>query len=370
MSQLDLVLKNEERVLFNLRALYQRYGYAQYKMSKFEEYDLYVRNKDFLVSDHMITFTDTNGKLMALKPDVTLSIIKNTQDVSDAVEKVYYNENVYRVSRGDHTYREMRQAGLECIGGVDRYCINEVVSLAGRSLAEISDDYVLDISHLGVVSALMEELGLSAQAEQELVGFMGEKNLHSIAALCERESVDADKAQKLARLVSAYGRPEAVLSELIPLFEGTAKEALLELASVCKALKDEHIRIDFSLINDMNYYNGIVFRGFVNGIPSGVLSGGQYDRLMRRMGRRACAIGFAVYLDEVERLFDSGSAYDVDCILLYGEGDDIQKIQQLVSKYAGEGKSIMAQKSLPEKIRYRELLRLTERGVEVIENNA
>ena len=103
MSQLDLVLKNEERVLFNLRALYQRYGYAQYKMSKFEEYDLYVRNKDFLVSDHMITFTDTNGKLMALKPDVTLSIIKNTQDVSDAVEKVYYNENVYRVSRGDHT---------------------------------------------------------------------------------------------------------------------------------------------------------------------------------------------------------------------------------------------------------------------------
>ena len=93
------VLKNDEKAVFQLRSLYRKYGYSQYKMSKFEEYDLYVRNKNFLVSDNIITFTDTDGKLMALKPDVTLSIIKNTKDESDSVQKVYYNENVYRVSR-------------------------------------------------------------------------------------------------------------------------------------------------------------------------------------------------------------------------------------------------------------------------------
>ena len=71
----ERVIKNDERAIFALRSLYRRYGYAQYKMSRFEEYDLYVRNKDFLVSDSVITFTDTNGKLMALKPDVTLSIV-------------------------------------------------------------------------------------------------------------------------------------------------------------------------------------------------------------------------------------------------------------------------------------------------------
>lgn len=370
MNRQELVLKNEERVLFDLRALYQQYGYAQYKMSKFEEYDLYVRNKDFLVSDHMITFTDTNGKLMALKPDVTLSIIKNSRDSSEYVEKVYYNENVYRVSRGDHAFREIMQAGLECIGAVDRYCINEVLTLASRSLSKISEDAVLDVSHLGVISAVFAELGLSARAEQELVTYMGEKNLHGIAALCGREQVPEEKAEKLSRLVSAYGRPEDVLPELTALFDGDARAALSELSDVCAALNDPKVRIDFSLINDMSYYNGIVFRGFVNGIPSGVLSGGQYDRLMRRMGRRACAIGFAVYLDEVERLFDQASSYDVDGVLLYTDSDDLVKIQQLVARYAGEGKSIMAQRSLPEKIRYRELLRLTESGVEVIENNA
>ena len=69
---MDLSLSFQEKVIFSLRGLYRSYGYTQYKMSKFEEYDLYANNKDFLISDRVITFTDTNGKLMALKPDVTL----------------------------------------------------------------------------------------------------------------------------------------------------------------------------------------------------------------------------------------------------------------------------------------------------------
>ena len=89
----------QERVALALRELYAGYGYRPYRMSKFEEYDLYSRHKDFLVSDGVITFTDTNGKLMALKPDVTLSIIKNSADRPDLTEKLYYSENVYRVSK-------------------------------------------------------------------------------------------------------------------------------------------------------------------------------------------------------------------------------------------------------------------------------
>ena len=61
------------------------------------KYDLYVRNKNFLKSDQIITFNDLNGKLMALRPDVTLSIVKNTKDCGDKLCKYYYNENVYRL---------------------------------------------------------------------------------------------------------------------------------------------------------------------------------------------------------------------------------------------------------------------------------
>ena len=107
----DSILKYEEKAVFALRKLYSSNGYRQFKMSKFEEYDLYSKNKDFLVSDGVITFNDTNGKLLALKPDVTLSIIKNSKNTfgSGATEKFYYNENVYRISENSHSYKEIMQ---------------------------------------------------------------------------------------------------------------------------------------------------------------------------------------------------------------------------------------------------------------------
>ena len=150
----EKVLKSEEQAVFELRALYRKYGYTQFKMSKFEEYDLYVKNKDFLVGDGVITFNDTDGKLLALKPDVTLSIIKNSKDESGGTQKVYYNENVYRISGSTHTFKEIMQTGLECIGAIDVYSMAEVVMLAVKSLAAVSESYILDLSHMGILSAL------------------------------------------------------------------------------------------------------------------------------------------------------------------------------------------------------------------------
>ncbi|MBO5009718.1 MAG: ATP phosphoribosyltransferase regulatory subunit, partial [Clostridia bacterium] len=149
------VLKNDERAIFSLRSLYEKYGFRPFKMSKFEEYDLYVGNKEFLVSDRVITFNDTDGRLLALKPDVTLSIIKHTSDEEGVKEKVYYNENVYRVSGSTGQFKEIMQMGLESIGDIDVTDIYEVVYLALSSLAEISPDFVLDISHMGILSAFL-----------------------------------------------------------------------------------------------------------------------------------------------------------------------------------------------------------------------
>ena len=138
------LLKQEEKAIFALRELYQRYGYSRFKMSKFEPYDLYMQNKDFLVSDGIITFTDTDGKLMALKPDVTLSIIKNVRELEGFVQKVYYSENVYRISGSTRQFKEIMQTGLECLGDVDLYSLCEVISLAAESLDIIDPDNVLE----------------------------------------------------------------------------------------------------------------------------------------------------------------------------------------------------------------------------------
>ena len=127
------ILRNEERAVFSLRHLYEENNYKYFKMSKFEEYDLYSKNKDFLVSDSVITFNDSDGRLLALKPDVTLSIIKNFKD-GGGVQRCYYNENVYRISDTSHTYKEIMQTGLECIGDITENELFEVVLLALKVL--------------------------------------------------------------------------------------------------------------------------------------------------------------------------------------------------------------------------------------------
>ena len=352
-------LKQDEAAMLQLRSLYRAYGYSPFKMSKFEEYDLYVRNKSFLVSDDIITFTDKSGKLMALKPDVTLSIVKNSKDTG-GIQKVYYNETVYRVPGGGQSYKEIMQVGLECLGDLDRYCLSEVLLLADRSLAQISADYMLEVSHLGIVSAVLDRMGLSDGARQEVLACVGAKNTHRVEELCAEQGADCGE---LKALIATYGAPETVLAALRDLLPAADGGMVDELESVLSAVPSEKVRVDFSVLQDTNYYNGIVFKGFLDGIPTRVLSGGQYDYLMRRMGKKAGAIGFAVYLDLLEDLRREPEAYDYDVVLLYDDSVPAAAVAKEIRRQTERGLRVCALRSLPEKRTWRQLLRIRESGV-------
>lgn len=360
------VIKQDEKAVFALRSLYEKYGYMQYKMNKFEEYDLYLRNKDFLVSDHIITFTDTDGKLMALKPDVTLSIVKNGDDSANALQKVYYNENVYRVSKSSHSFREIMQVGLECVGNIDRYCIYEVLSLAAKSLGSISDDYVLDVSHMGIIFEVLDSLAVTDDRRKQLLQFIGEKNTHDISEI--------DGSKKLQKLIATYGSAESVRSMLAELYPDGLSESAEQLLTVVSALEQDgfggKIRIDFSVLNDCNYYNGIVFKGFVDGIPTSILSGGQYDPLMHKLGRKAQAIGFAVYLDLLGQFAQTDRGSSVDTVILYNDETPLQSISSAVQAFSEHGDRVVACRELPPRLNCRQLVKLDEKGAFTIEKNA
>ena len=354
------VLKSEERVAFALRSLYKKYGYLPYKMSKFEQYDLYAKNKDFLRGGGVITFNDTDGRLLALKPDVTLSIIKNGTDGEK--QKVYYHENVYRISGVTKQFKELMQVGLECIGVEGAYDVYETVLLAAASLFEISQNFVLDISHIGILTGILEELGGDERFNREAMRLLAEKNVHETKALCERAGLDEKSQEKLLTIVRSYGSVEKVLSQIEPLCKtGKAAEGYAELKTLCDLLKGcpfaDKIRLDFSVVNDRKYYNGIVFKGFVDGATEGVLSGGEYDGLMKRMGRSAKAIGFAVYLDLLDGFGKSKSSYDVDVLILTDEATPASEIATQTDALVKANKSVRVQREKG-KIRAAEILDL------------
>ena len=300
------ILSNEEKISFALRSLYHQRGYMPYRMGKFEDYELYVKNKDFLPSSELISFTDTNGRLKALKPDVTLSIVRSARPEAGSVQKLYYDENVYRVSESSRCFKEIRQAGLECIGDLDARCIAEVLGLAQESLRVISEESVLSVSHLGIVSGMLDGLKLDGDARRRALGLIAGKNLHELRALLNSCGADGAAAEKLLTLSALSGTPGELLPKLRAL--SCAPEYVEELARLTAELDQARLRFDFSILGDMRYYNTLAFQGYVRGVPSSVLSGGCYDRLLSRMGKPGRAIGFACYLDKLERLEVSGHA--------------------------------------------------------------
>lgn len=304
------VLDSNERISFALRSLYYKEGFRLRRLNRFEEYDYYIRNRDFLASDFIVTFPDTGGKLLALKPDVTLSIIKNHKDEQGKLTKVCYDEKVYRTGGVDNSLKEISQSGLEMIGDVKDSDIMQILKLACDCLGIFGVPYILEISHLQIVSAFLDMITRDFEIRDEILLLASEKNHHGIREYAEKKDLESCHVERLIGLLDLYGKPSRVLPRLEKLIADMDHEEIgpetVRFMDILKVFEgsahEDHIMIDFSLVGDMKYYNGIIFKGFLQGIPGSVLSGGQYDRLMRKMERKSRAIGFAVYLDMLERL--------------------------------------------------------------------
>ena len=224
------------RIEDRLEALWRRFGYAPYKMSRFEEYELYVRNKDFLESDRVITFSGKDGRLLAMKPDVTLSIVKNAPEAPGAVRKVHYRENVYRQDRDSGDFKEILQSGLECVGDVGAYEVAEVVYLAAKSLEAIGPGTILSLSHVGLIRYALDGSGLPAAARKQALEILSQKREQELRALCAENGADD---RQLLTLLGAR-----TIGELDTLADCPA---LAELRQIVALLDGEQVRLDFSL---------------------------------------------------------------------------------------------------------------------------
>ncbi len=370
-------LRREEKITLALRALYEQYGFRKYRMGKFEEYELYMENKNFLKNPNIITFHDLDGRLMALKPDVTLSIAKNTRASAQSSEKVYYLENVYWLEKQTGGYKEVNQLGLESIGRLDAFSYYEVLALAQETLAAISESHRMQVSHIGFWVALLDGLSIEEGLRKELFACVHGKRLHELKALLDGAGVAPFAAELIVQAASLCGGFEDTLAAArrIAISNGMT-DALNELETVYSLLKQkgcaEHMRLDFSLVNDCDYYDGLIFQGYVEGVPRALLFGGYYGKLLRKFGKNLDAIGFAVYLNELDVLFRSQHGADVDALILYDETADLSALLTMAEslRARGGGLRVRVEKKLPEDARYEKLYRFTENGLEEVGKDA
>ena len=250
--------------------------------------------------------------------------------------------------------------GIEYIGGETGYSEAEVVALALETLAAISGEYMLSIGSMSFVSSFMTALGFNDEQRYAVLKMLKHKNTHELYAYALECGIDEKSAALLRRLPALSGDFAEVLAQARELAVcpemSSAVDELEALYGVLGGNADVgRMKLDFSALNDIDYYNGIVFKGYISGAPGAVLAGGRYDGLMQKFGSPLPALGFALYLGELERALAAVSEYDVDALLVYGD-TDASEVFGHMKKLLGEYSSVRAERYVPEGVRARHII--------------
>lgn len=333
-------LINENSIVSNLINIYERFGFKKIKLSKFEDYNLYNNNKDFLQTEHILTFMNLNGNLKSLRPDVTLSIVKKVlKDNEKETQKIYYIEDIYKIVSNE--YEEIPQVGVEIIGKLNNYSNLEIISMAIESLKSINKNYILEISNIDFISAIFDEINLEENLKIEILNNIYLKNKHDLEKLLNK-NVDNKYKKYILSFVELSGNYKDILKKLKSLIINKkmqkSYEELKSLSAVFELYNNfDKILLDFSIESQLGYYNGIIFKGYIKESNDIILSGGRYDKLLNKFNSNKNAIGFAIYMD---KLYEKNKTSDfIDILILYKSGDENILLNE-VRKFMNKNKKV------------------------------
>ena len=293
------------QVTKTLKDLFTAQGYRRVMTPALEFYDVFGRAAKYLPKETMYKLTDHKGRLMVLCPDCTVPVARLTATRLKGMPmplRLFYNHNIYRMFpelKGKSA--EINQVGIELIGGERLRSDLEVVELAARSLDLIGGGkYRLELCHIGYFKAIMNSLDVDEELKEEIRYQIEQKNYASLTDILG-EYKDSKAARALLKLPRLFGGAE-VFEKAYELFdENGAKESLDYLKGVYEYLQElglgNKVIIDLGLVNLAEYYTGIIFRGYFQGIGEQVLSGGRYDMLLKEFGVDQCSIGFGINVD-------------------------------------------------------------------------
>ena len=334
-------MSKKNLVLLNIRKMYDSYGYKKISLPSFEEYDLYNENKDF-IDRNVLTVMSPNGKLLALRPDITLSVAKKiSKEQSLKYSKIYYQENTYNLTKYVG-YEEDEQLGIELIGKESTFLDFEIVNLAVKSLDIINKKSMIVLSHAGFSSSIFENFDLEYETKEQILDCINRKNSHDIQKILKRNEHISENVKKLIyKIPELSGNLENIEKELLKYeINVNTKKILSELKQLnsllMKFYKKSKIIFDFSVIKNLNYYNGIILQGYIEGFPNVILTGGRYDKLFEKFGVDTGAVGFAILTDGLKGYYKDTDKKDFEVLIAY-DNSDFEKLVEIVNDFQKKG---------------------------------
>lgn len=330
----DLVINVEEiqfrqQMIQACKKRFASYGYHEIYTPTFEAYDLYANMNGTVNQHEMIKTIDNAGEVLVLRPDITIPITKLIANSNEQLHedlRYFYIQNVFRQTAEQKNYRENTQAGVEYFGNTSPEADAEIIALAIHLMKDMQlEHFTIELGHAAFFQQLVQDMALDKENLLELQLAIQAKNITEIEEILTKLSVSSDKKEILTSLPFLYGEPVQVIerAQALPISE-PLKRTLQNIHNIYDVLHSygvaEHIVIDLSLINHMDYYSDMIFQGFIEKIGKPILMGGRYNKLANQFNANIPAIGFAFDMD----LLLEGASYNshlkkdtLDVVLLF-----------------------------------------------------
>ena len=332
--------QERRQVQARLTRLFRQRGYREVSTPDTEYYDLFALSGSAIPQERMIKVGDPGGKFCVMRPDSTTPIARVAATKLCSLplpQRLYYDQTVYRSNPAHNGgSREIPQCGVELIGARGKKADLEIIVTAIDALRSCgAPRFHVELGHAGFFRDLAGRLELEEERLEEMRALIEGKNFAALSAFLN--SYDGHPAcAALKQLSRLFGGPEV-------LDQAEALAGRTEAVDYLRNLYDElsaagygqYVRFDLGMVHQIDYYTGVVFRGYVEGAGDAVLSGGRYDHLVEVFGREAQATGFAVDVDAVARTLPEMVLPVLRTVVHYEPGYLAQALEAVDGRPAG-----------------------------------
>ena len=307
------ILPHESGVKRNIQNIleyvFESRGYSRVETPSFEFYDVFSSNdKGLIDQETMIKFFDEHGRILTLRPDITTSIARMaaTKCSKETLPlRFFYTGNVFRNELTEGVrQREFTQTGIELLGINSDVADAEVIYAAIEAILSAGLDQVqVEIGQVAFFNGIVEQLSLSQEQAEQLRGYIDSKDSPAIEKFVKTLNISKSMGELLTELPYMFGGPDVLERADIEGLNQTSKNALEKIKNVYDILTaysvKEYISIDLGMLPSIDYYTGIIFKGYTHGLGFPVFAGGRYDSLTGRFGADMPAVGVAIGINRV-----------------------------------------------------------------------
>jgi ATP phosphoribosyltransferase regulatory subunit len=378
----------KDEILNNVKETFRSFGYRQILTPTFEYLDLYKEMFGGINFKQMLKFISPQGDIMVLRPDATIPVArmaaKNYKD-RDEYLKFFYTAPIFRQmesQKGDE--REFLQAGIEYFANSDPSCDAEVIAIGIKTLLDNGvKDFRIDLGQVDYLGSLLEEAEPDESVRKKIIALIESKNQGELRYYLNERSIDARYKELILNIVMMYGKPEEVLplARTCAINEGM-NQAINNCEQVYQILEDygyqQYIIFDLGFTNPLNYYTGIIFKGYVDNFGKAILQGGRYDKLTQNFGPYKPACGFGININYLVDIVSMSKSKDsvtchTDYLILY-EINNRKQAFEIGQKLRTKGYIVETDrlKNIEEQIKQakqrniRDILKVEESTIEVV----